>query len=79
MRRGVEVHGCAPDEWGGEAPGNADEEEAERPVEDGRGGGGGVVFEKRRRRRVTHPQLRRRTGGGLRKRARTQRLREFVI
>jgi len=32
VRRGVEVQGGAADEGGGEAPGHADEEEAEGPV-----------------------------------------------
>ena len=40
MGGGVEVERGAPDEGRGEAPGEADEEEAEGPVED-RGGGGG--------------------------------------
>lgn len=45
MGRGVEVEGGAPDEGRREAPGEADEEEAEGPVEDGGGGRGrgGVV------------------------------------
>ena len=38
----VEVEGGAPDEGRGEAPGEADEEEAEGPVEDRGGRGVGV-------------------------------------
>ena len=34
MGRGVEVEGRAPDERGREAPGEADKEEAEGPIED---------------------------------------------
>lgn len=48
-RRGVEIHGRAPDERRGQAPGHAYEEEAEDVVEEGGGcggggGGGGVHF-----------------------------------
>ncbi len=43
MRRGVEVQRGAPDEGRGEAPGHADEEEAEGVAEDGGGGGCGCL------------------------------------
>ena len=53
MCRRVEVHGCTTYERGGESPGNADQEEAECPIEDRRGRR--VVFGELRRSRSAHP------------------------
>lgn len=48
MWRGVEIDGCPPYKRGSEAPGDADEEESEGPIEDGWGRGWVVLDDCRR-------------------------------